>query len=159
MDGFQAYQDRLWYAVFIFGRYFLLRGRKEVTFLLWDQVRFLTTAEDDKQVELVKVIQNFYNGGPINLNNTTAWCVKEITPHVYPNENDPFCPIKFLKFFKSLCPPEQTQVFCKPFNKVQRKQYIQENLPYKYNQNLVLGEHTIITATKEFVERMGFKEW
>jgi hypothetical protein len=92
-DVFQTYQDRLWYVVFIFGRYFLLRGRKEVAFLFWDQVRFLTTVEDDKQVEFVEVVQKFDKGNPINLNNTTARCVKDIAPHVYPNENDPLCPI------------------------------------------------------------------
>lgn len=126
-DGFQAYQGRLWYAVFVFGRYWLLWGRKEVATLKWEQVKFLTTIENGLEVEFVEVVQHFDKGNPINLKNTTARSVKEITPCIYPNVNNPLCPIAFLKFYKSLCPLEQVRFSCKPSRIDQRKRYMKKN--------------------------------
>ncbi|MFY7882254.1 MAG: hypothetical protein ACOVR6_08160 [Fimbriimonas sp.] len=158
-DGTSAYQDRLHYAVFILGRYWLLRGKKEIAFLLWSQVKFLSSIDNGKVVQFVEVVQHFDKGRPLNLKNTTARSVDDIAPRIYPNDNDPLCPVKFLTFFRSLCSPEQERVLCKPYSTEQRKKYTRNKLPYLYNHNLVLGEHSVVTATKEFAERMGFEDW
>jgi hypothetical protein len=79
-DGLTAYQDCLHYAIFIFGRYWLLRGQKEVAQLMWSQVKFLTTVERGKEVQFVEVVQHFDTGRPINLKNTTTRSVTDIAP-------------------------------------------------------------------------------
>jgi hypothetical protein len=47
----KAFEDRLRYLVFIFGRYFMLRGRKEIAFLEWKQVRFCEAFDSNENVE------------------------------------------------------------------------------------------------------------
>ncbi len=49
--GNKAFENRLQYLVFVFGRYFMLRGRKEITFLLWEQVQFCESFDSNKNVE------------------------------------------------------------------------------------------------------------
>ncbi len=158
-DGTTAYQDHLHYAVFILGRSWLLRGRKEIVFLLWNQIKFLSTVDNGKVIQFVEVVQHFDKGHPLNLKNTTARSVDDIAPRIYPNNKDPLCPVKFLTFFRSLCSPEQERVLCKSYSTEQRKKYACDKLPYLYNHNLVLGEYSVIIATKEFTKRMGFKDW
>lgn len=147
------------YGVFVFGRYFLLRGRKEVAFLRWDQVKFCTATENGKLVEYVEVVQHFDKSRQLDLNNTTASSTTDLPPRMYPNNNDPLCPVKWLKFFRSINNPDQTSMFCKLYNQKQMKLWRKQKKPYLYNPNLVLGKHNIEGTTKKFAEVMGFDHW
>jgi len=53
-DGPAAYEHRLWYIVFVLGRYWLVRGRKEVAFLRWSQEKFRTATENHKRLNSSK---------------------------------------------------------------------------------------------------------
>ena len=155
-DGPAAYEHRLWYIVFVLGRYWLVRGRKEIAFLRWSQVKFCTATENHEQVEFIKIIHHFDKGNKLSIQNTTARSKKELPPRLYPNENDPLCPVKFMKFFRTLCCPEQERVICRMYNTKQMKKWKKNNEPYLYNPNLWVGENNIDGINKEFAEYIGF---
>ena len=107
----------------LLGRYWLLRGRKEVAFLKWSQVKMCTGAENGEPVEYIEIVQHFDKSCQLNITNTTARSLTDIPPRMYPNPNDPLCPVKFLKFFRTLCCPEQERVLCRPYNTKQMKSW------------------------------------
>jgi len=76
-DGLQAFNDRLCYGAFVLGRYFLLRGKKEVAFLKWSQVKFVSATENGIPVEYIEVVQHFDKSCQLDLTNTTARSVKD----------------------------------------------------------------------------------
>jgi len=158
-DGPAAYQQRLWYTVFILGRYWLLRGRKEVAFLNWSQVKFCTATENNEPVEYIEVVHHFDKGNKLSITNTTARSKNGVPPRLYPNHNDPLCPVKYMKFFRSLCCPEQERVLCRLYNTKQMKKWRRENKPYLYNPNLIIGENSIDGINKEFAEFIGLQNW
>ncbi len=51
-----AHNDRRHYMIFVLRRYFMVRGRKEVTFLKWSQIRFFERTVDDKILHYIKLI-------------------------------------------------------------------------------------------------------
>jgi hypothetical protein len=120
-DRTLPYEHRKWYCIFVLRRYWLLRGRKEVAFLKWSQVKMCTGAENGEPVEYIEIVQHFDKSCQLNITNTTARSLTNIPPRMYPNPNDPLCPVKFLKFFRTLCCPEQERVLCRPYNTKQMK--------------------------------------
>ena len=98
-DGATAYQHRLWYGVFIVGRYWFLQGRKEVAHILWSQVIFVTATENGQPVEYIEIVYHYDKSRQVDLHHTTARSSTDQASRIYPNNNDPLCPIKFLKFF------------------------------------------------------------
>ena len=126
-----AYQHRLWYGVFIIGRYWFLPGHKEVGFLKWSQVIFGNATENGVPVEYIIVIHHFYKGHQLTITNTTACSKKDVAPKLYKNAKRSLCPVKFFEFFRLLCCPEQERVFCKAYNVQQMKKWNKrKNLTY-----------------------------
>jgi hypothetical protein len=64
-DGPMGYQHRLWYLIFVLGRYWLLRGRKEVAFLLWSQVKICTATENDQPVKYIEILHHCDKGNEL----------------------------------------------------------------------------------------------
>jgi hypothetical protein len=120
-NGKVAYEHRLWYGVFIVGRYWFLCGCKEVAFLKWTQIIFDNATENGTPVQYIKIIHHFDKGHQLSITNTTARSNTDVSHRIYINENDPLCPIKSFIFFRSLCCLEQDRVFCKPYNSKQMK--------------------------------------
>jgi hypothetical protein len=139
-DGTVAYQHRLWYGIFIVGRYWFLCGCKEVAFLKWSQVLFGNTIENGKPVEYIELIHHFDKGHQLNITNTTARSQTDVAPGIYLNKNDPLFPVKFLKFFRSLCCPEQERVFCKAYDVKQMKKWNREKKLTFITQICALGK-------------------
>lgn len=158
-DGMSAYDDRRRYLIFVLGRYFLLRGRKELAYLKWKQINFCEANENGKQVKYVEVRIQWDKGNQLRLNSTTPRCNTDLPPRMYPNENDPLCPYKFLLFFRGLCEPDQERVFCKEATAKQLRQYRKKKLPYLYSKKKPIGENNVDGNTKEFAQEMGFANW
>jgi hypothetical protein len=160
-EGNKAYEDRLRYLVFVFGCYFMLRGRKEIRFLLWEQVRLCESFDSNKNVEYyVEIDINFDKSNPLKLTSVKyRKQLSPIAPRVYANPDDELCPVKFLKFIRSVCEPDQQRVFCKESSTAQKHEFRVKKLPYLYNKNLPLGENTISTANKKFAQLIGFENW
>jgi hypothetical protein len=96
-----AYNGRHRYLVFVLGRYFLVRGRKELAFLKWNQIHFCEAHEDRKQVQYVELRNEWDKSHQLKLTNTTAHDPKGIHPRIYPDPTDDLCPYKFLKFYRT----------------------------------------------------------
>jgi hypothetical protein len=124
--------------------------------LRWSQVKFRTVTENHKKVEFIEIIHHFDKGNKLSIQNTTARSKKGLPPRLYPNVNDPLCPVKFMKFFRSLCCPEQERVICKMYNTKQMKKWKKNDEPYLYNPNLWVGENNINGINKQFAEYIGF---
>ncbi len=158
-DGNSAYDHRKQYLVFVLGRYWLLRGRKELSSLKWSQIKFCEVHENGKLVKYIEIVQTFDKGNPLKLSNTTPRNLQDCAPRIYPNPKDPLCPYKFLTFYRSLCTPTQERVFCAKASIAQMKEYRANNLPYLYNEKKPVGENNIDGNTKDFAKEMGFDNW
>jgi hypothetical protein len=158
-DGTKAFLDRIRYLVFVLGRYFFVRGRKEVAFMKWSQLKFGETHEEGKVVKYIELRHEWDKSHSLKLTNPTARGEHDIHPRITPNEHDPLCPYKFLEFYRTLCAPTQVRLFCQQASKKQLKAFIANNLPYLYNENQPVGENTIDGCTKEFAKAMGFENW
>jgi len=55
----EAYKDRLKYAVYVLGRYFLCCGQNEIAFCCWDQVKFHEATVNEEKEEFVEVIHKW----------------------------------------------------------------------------------------------------
>jgi len=97
-----AYNDRLKYAIYVLGRYFLCRGCNEIAFCNWEQVRFHETMVHGEKEEYVELIHKWDKTHQMNLKNTTSRDVSSrVSPRIYANANDELCPHRFLKFLRS----------------------------------------------------------
>jgi hypothetical protein len=129
-----AYDDRHRYLVFVLGRYFLLRGRKELAFLMWKQLHFCEAHEEGKLVQYVELRHDWDKSHQIRLTNPTACDPNAIHPRIYPDETDELCPYKFLKFYRSLCAPSQERFFCQRTSVKQMKDRLANNQHHLYNE-------------------------
>jgi hypothetical protein len=158
-DGTKGYLDRMRYLVFVLGRYFFVRGRKEVAFMKWSQLKFGETHEAGNILKYIELRNDWDKSHQLKLTNPTARGEHGIHPRIYPNENDPLCPYKFLEFYRTLCVPTQERLFCAQASQKQMKAFAANNLPYLYNENQPVGENKIDGCTKEFAKAMGFENW
>jgi len=156
----EAYKDRLKYAIYVLGRYFLCRGRSEIAFCCWDQVKFHETIVNGEKEEFVEVVHKWDKTHKMSLQNPTSRDVtSQVSPRIYANGKDDLCPHRFLKFLRGLCPPEQERVLCSAGNKTMLKQYRSGKGKYMYNPKLPVGENTVGPLCKEMAEEMGFERW
>jgi hypothetical protein len=154
-----AYEHRRKYLIYVLGRYFLLRGRNEIAYCYWRQIKFSELICDGVLQNYVEVLHQWDKSHKCKLRNTKPRDLTDIPPRIYANANDSLCPVRFLLFFRGLCAPTQECVLCNPANKAILKEFQLQKLPYLYNQNLPIGPNTISTATKELALEMGFKDW
>jgi hypothetical protein len=154
-----AYDDRCRYLVFILGRYFLLRGRKELAFLKWKQIHFCEAHEEGKAVKYIELRHEWDKSHQLKLTNTTARDPKDTHARIYPDDTDDLCPYKYLTFYKTLCMPTQERVFCQKNTDKQWKAKLAINMPHLYNEKKPMGENSIDGITKEFAKEMGFENW
>ena len=47
----EAYEDRKKYMVYVLGRFYLQRGKNEIAFTFWNQVKFKVTECDSERLE------------------------------------------------------------------------------------------------------------
>jgi hypothetical protein len=156
----EAYKDRLKYAIYVLGRYFLCRGRNEIAFCCWDQVKFHEATVNGEKEEFIEVIHKWDKTHKMSLNNPTSRDItSQVSPRIYSNANDDLCSHRFLKFLRGLCPPEQERVLCSAGNKTMLKQFRSGKGRYMYNPKLPVGENTVGPLCKEMAEEMGFDRW
>jgi hypothetical protein len=153
----EAYDDRLKYAIWVLGRYFLLRGKNEIAFCTWAQVKFHELTVDGVTEKYVELCHSYDKTHQLKITNTTPR--DSIPPRIYANEKDELCPHKFLTFFQSLCSPSQERVLCNAANKKNLKLYCKGLYPYMYNEFLPVGGNTVGPLCVELAKDMGFKNW
>ena len=104
--------DLLNLLIFFSGRYFFLRGGKEISFLMWEQIsfdtykrgldvgkRFVQLAIHSDKVNFLSLKNHTINEG--NLQFKLRKCPK-----------DPLCPYRIISYYRSICPIKQEQFFC-----------------------------------------------
>ncbi len=155
----QAYNDRLKYAIWCSGHYFLCCGRKEIAFCKWGQVRFCELLADGVKKEYVEVNHLWDKSHQCKFKNTKPRDKYEACPRIYANDNDELCPYRFMKFFRSLCVQSQERVLCFAATDKQMKKWKKTNQPYLYNPKTPVGENTVGPLCKEMTEEMGFEEY
>jgi hypothetical protein len=145
----QAYDDRLKYAIWCSGRYFLCCGRKEIAICKWGQVRFCELLADGVKEEYVEVNHLWDKSHQCKFKNTKPRDKHEACPCIYANVNDELCPYRFMKFFRSLCVQSQERVLCFAATDKQMKKWKKTNQPYLYNPKTPVGENTVGPLCKE----------
>lgn len=154
-----AFSDRMKYAVFTLGRYFLLRGRNEIAYCHWSQVKFHETLVNGEKELYVEISHKWDKSRQCNLKNTKPRDATDVCPWIYANSNDPLCPHRFLSFFKSLCSPTQDRILCNGFNKKMLQQYLAGDIKYMYNYKLPVGPNTIGNLCTSMAKELGFSDW
>jgi len=150
-----SYEDRKQFLIFILGRYWLLRGKQEVAYLTWSKIKFCKTIENGVETEYVEIKHDFDKSHEISIQNTVPRHETENSARIYPNPNDPLCPYKFLKFYRTLCPPHQDRVFCMLASPSQCKQHADNGHAYIYNPKRPVGVNKIDNTV--LAKRMGFE--
>ncbi len=158
-DTTKAYDDRKNYLIFVLGRYFFLRGRKELAFLKWNQNNFCEETVNGKAVPYIEVRHKWDKSHQLKLTNPAPRDENSVLPRVKPNPNNALCPYKFLTFYRSLCVPTQERVFCQNATPKLLRDFRANNQPYLYNPKKPVGENSIDRNTKEFTKEMGFLNW
>jgi hypothetical protein len=92
--------------------FFLRRGKNEIAFTFWNQVKFFTTESDGQKYEYVEVAHKWDKTHKCKLGNTRPRDKTQKMPRIYGNENDALCPYRFIKFSRTLCHPSQERVLC-----------------------------------------------
>jgi hypothetical protein len=126
----EAYEDRKKYMIYVLGRFFLLRGKTEIAFTYWNQVKFKSVECDGVRQEYVKVSHKWDKTHKCKLSKTRPRDATQTMPRIYSNENDVLCPYRFFKFFRTLCPPKQERVLCYRASVDQLEEYRVKNLPF-----------------------------
>jgi len=129
-----------------------------LTYVAFEVIQKLKT-NSNAHILYIEIVHHYDKSMQLDLNYTTARSTKQLPPRLYPNNNDPLCPVKYLTFFCSNCCPEQQRVFCKLYNTKQMKQWRKEKKPYLYKPNLWIGENKIDGINKDFAKYMGFTNW
>jgi hypothetical protein len=155
----EGYEDRKKYMIYILGRFFLQRGKNEIVFCYWNQVKFKASEVDRERSEYVKVSTKWDKSHKCKLGNTHPRDKTQEMPQVYQNEIDELCPYKFFKFFRQLCLPLQQRILCYGANADLLTEYRRSKLPYLYNENLPVGGNSICPVTKSLAEELGFPDW
>jgi hypothetical protein len=158
-ESTKAYDDRKRYLVFVLGRYFFLRGRKELAFLKWNQINFCEETVNGNAMQYIEVRHKWDKSHQLKLTNPAPRDENSVWPRVRPNSNDPLCPYKFITFYRSLCVPTQERVFCQNAHQKLLREFRANNQPYLYNPKKPIGENSIDGNTKEFAREMGFENW
>ena len=113
LNPLENYYDMVKIMVFICGRYFLLRGGKEIASLRWEQFKFGTYEKGPdagkSYVCLTLDTSKTYNKFKID---TVLKSKSELSYYVRDNPDDLVNPVEFIKTFRSYCPPEQENFFC-----------------------------------------------
>jgi hypothetical protein len=154
----KAYDDRLKYMIFVLGRYFLCRGRTEIAFSLWRNVKLVEVVVDDgTKDEYVEYHHNWNKSHKCKLKNTTKR--SSVPPRVYANVNDELCPYKSVKLMRSLCAETQQRILCQAATSKVLKKFQREGKLYIYNENLVVGANTVGPLCKKMAAEMVFEDW
>ena len=159
-DSSAGYDSRMWYLVFICGRYFLLRGEKEIAELNVDQFswhKFTTGENAGKNYVQLNVPWDKTNRLSLKNTNVRALQKNYSPPILIENPDDPLCQYTFVTFMFSLFEPGQKRVFCYPTSKEQKKAFQAAGLPYLYNKNQPIGHNKIGNSQKEFAKSCGFE--
>jgi hypothetical protein len=88
----EAYEDRKKYMVYVLGRYFLRRGKHEIAFTYWNQVKFKVTECEGERLEYVEVSHQWDKTHKCKLSNTRPRDATQSMPRIYSNANDVLCP-------------------------------------------------------------------
>jgi len=107
------------------------------------------------ETEYVEIKHDFDKSHEISIQNTVPRHETENSARIYPNPNDPLCPYKVLKFYRTLCPPHQDRVFCMLASPSQCKQHADNGHAYIYNPKRPVGVNKIDNTV--LAKRMGFE--
>jgi hypothetical protein len=154
-----AYKDRKKYMVYVLGCFFLRRGKNEIAFTYWNQVKFKDTECDGARLEYVEVSHKWDKTHKCKLSNTCPRDATQSMPRIYANEKDVLCPYQFMKFFRSICAPTQMRVLCYRTSMDALEEYGLKNLPFLYNLTNPIGGNPISDVTKKMALELGFEDW
>jgi len=154
-----AFDDRMKYTVFVLGRYFLMRGKNEIAFCQWDQIKFHSDIVNGTAEEFVEVLHHWDKTNKCKLKSTKPRDLTKVAPRIYANPNDELCPYNCLKFLRGLCAPSQERVLCYAANDEDLKEFVAGRHPYLYNPKLPVGGNKIGPLCKKMAREMGFTDW
>jgi len=155
----EAFDDRLKYAVYCLGRYFLCRGRTEIAFGDWKQIKFCESIVNGEKECYVEVNHAWDKNNKCKFKNTKPRSKKEMAPRIYENKKDELCPYRFMSLWRKLCPPEQSRVLCGPLSEKQIEGYRKKGNTYIYNPKLPIGANTVGPLSNKMAKEMGFEDW
>ncbi len=155
----EAYDDRKKYMIYVLGRFFLRRGKTEIAFTYWNQVKFKSVECDGVRQEYVEVSHKWDKTHKCKLSNTRPRDATQTMPRIYSNENDVLCPYRFFKFFRSICHPTQERVLCYRASVDQLEEWGLKKLPFLYNENNPIGGNPISDVAKKLAKELGFEDW
>jgi hypothetical protein len=155
----EAFDDRLKYAVYCLGRYFLCRGRSEIAFCDWKQIKFCESMVNNEKECYVEVNHAWDKSNKCKFKNTKPRSKKEMTPRIYENKKDELCPYRFMSVWRKLCPPDQSRVLCGPLTDKQIERERKKGNAYLHNPKLPIGANTVGPLSKKMAKEMGFEDW
>jgi len=155
----EAYEVRKRYMIYVLGRFFLRRGKNEIAFTFWNQVKFFCTESDGVKYEYVEVAHKWDKTHKCKLGNTRPRDKTQKMPRIYANENDTLCPYRFIKFFRTLCHPSQERVLCYRASSDAIEEWQSKNKPYLYNPTNPIGGNPISDVTKKMARDLGYEDW
>ena len=149
--------------VFFTGRYFLLRGGKEISFLKWEQITF---SEYDRGMDKGKrYVQLQIHSDKVNFLSLRNHTVKKgkLQFKLRESPDDPLCPYRLIKYYSTLCPPYQERFFCNYMTATQKKERknpkASDHHPsWVTNPNRPIGENNMGEKTKELAHLCKFDD-
>ena len=168
LNPFDNYEDLVRTVVYICGRYFALRGRKEISLLKWADFSFEKYEHGpDKGKNCVQlIIENHTTYQKYKVGKSAVKNKNELTFKVRENPDDIIDPFKMIKLFRSFCPPEQVRFFCRvqtpKMEHARRTNTVDGILVpilYKTSPNNVMGQNVITEKTRELAKICGWENW
>ena len=130
--------------------FFLRRGKNEIAFTFWNQVKFFTTESDGQKYEYVEVAHKWDKTHKCKLGNTRPRDKTQKMPRIYGNENDALCPYRFIKFSRTLCHPSQERVLYYRASGDAITEWQSKNKPFLCNPTNPIGGSPISDITKKW---------
>jgi hypothetical protein len=148
---------------FLFGRYFLLRGGKEIHRLEWKAIsfgRYTSGPDKDCRFVMLKIPKDKVNyrsfRNPIMAKGSLTFRVRE-------NTADVACPYRVLTHYRDLCPPIQIRIYCQPMCKSQKIKRAASSNPVERmwitNPNKNVGINKVQAHTTLLGEICGFQDF
>ena len=162
-------------------RYFGIRGGKEVTELLWDQISYMVYGDGPYKGKNYVLVNIDYDKGmcvsrlflyiliypllyliPIQVHKLSLYgktVLKGQKMILVENSNDPACPVMALTLLRMYCPPSQKRVFCHPATTWQKVKYLEDGVPYLSNPKCSFGKGTVSQWCRNFARLIGCLGW
>jgi hypothetical protein len=161
LKPYENYDDLIDCVVYNFGRYWLCRGRQEITLTKWSFIQFgiyKSGPDEGLGYARLNILDGIYKTMKWSLKNPI---IKKTKSHVEVRDNpeDPYSAYKILKHLRSVCPEHQERVFCR---KMSRSQEVERKISgslTQSNSKMPIGVNTISLKCKTVAQICGFENW